>query len=210
MKLQLALDDLNLSDAINLGQKVRDYIDIFEIGTPFILKEGMDAVREFRKHFPEKEILADTKIVDAGNYESQLAFEAGADYCTVIAMTDDLTIAACLETCKKYKKHVFVDTINTPNLDERVAILENMNVDRISVHVGVDEQTLGRTPLDELRQVKRIANCSTISVAGGIDVETIDKYIAEEPEIVIVGSGITNAASPVGAAKTIFNKIHKK
>lgn len=210
MKLQLALDDLNLFDAINLGQEVRDYVDIFEIGTPFILKEGTDAIREFRKYFPEKEILADTKIVDAGKYESQLAFEAGADYCTVVAITDDLTIAACLEACKEYEKHVFVDTINTPNLDTRVATLENMNVDRISVHVGVDEQTLGRTPLDELRQVKRIANCSTISVAGGIDVETIDKYIAEEPEIVIVGSGITNAASPVGAAKTIFNKIHKK
>lgn len=74
MKLQLALDDISLDNALLLGEKVRNYVDIFEIGSPFIIAEGMHAVRAFRKKFPEKEILADTKIVDAGEYEAGLTF----------------------------------------------------------------------------------------------------------------------------------------
>ncbi|WP_334136719.1 orotidine 5'-phosphate decarboxylase / HUMPS family protein, partial [Muricomes intestini] len=40
MKLQLALDDLALDDALELTEKVQDYIDIIEIGTPFVYQEG--------------------------------------------------------------------------------------------------------------------------------------------------------------------------
>ena len=36
MKLQIALDDVTLEGALELVKKVRDYIDIIEIGTPFV------------------------------------------------------------------------------------------------------------------------------------------------------------------------------
>ena len=36
MKLQIALDDVTLEGALGLVKKVRDYIDIIEIGTPFV------------------------------------------------------------------------------------------------------------------------------------------------------------------------------
>lgn len=71
MKLQLALDDLSLQEALTLAQQVQDAIDIFEIGTPFILRSGMEAVRIFNARFPNHEILADTKIMDAGYYEGK-------------------------------------------------------------------------------------------------------------------------------------------
>ncbi|MDT2601528.1 3-hexulose-6-phosphate synthase [Enterococcus hulanensis] len=208
MKLQLAFDDLSLCDALKLAEETKDFVDIFEIGTPFLLKEGIKAVREFKKYFPEKEILADTKIVDAGDFEAEMAFEAGADYCTVISVTDNLTINGCLKTCEKYEKKVFVDTINSPNLIERIASLEKMGVTNISVHVGVDEQAVGKTPLEELKLVKKIAKNSIISVAGGINEHTIAEYVAEKPDIIIVGSGIINSNSPLESAKTMFNKIH--
>ena len=64
MKLQLALDDITLEDALSLVRTVRDYIDIIEIGTPFVIEYGMEAVRVMKKEFPEKEILADLKIME--------------------------------------------------------------------------------------------------------------------------------------------------
>ncbi len=79
MKLQLALDDITLEDALSLVRTVRDYIDIIEIGTPFVIEYGMEAVRVMKKEFPEKEILADLKIMDAGDYEAEEALKAGAD-----------------------------------------------------------------------------------------------------------------------------------
>ena len=59
MKLQLAIDDLTLEQAIQLVEEVHDYIDIIECGTPFIFEYGMHSVREMKKRFPNKEILAD-------------------------------------------------------------------------------------------------------------------------------------------------------
>ena len=66
MKLQIALDFLELEDALRIAREVIDYIDIVEIGTPLILREGLKAVREAKKNFPQKIILADLKIADAG------------------------------------------------------------------------------------------------------------------------------------------------
>ena len=51
MKLQIALDDITLEDALVLVGKVRDYIDIIEIGTPFVYEYGMQAVRTMKKTF---------------------------------------------------------------------------------------------------------------------------------------------------------------
>lgn len=104
MKLQLALDTLSLEESISLVKEVEQYIDIIEIGTPFLLEEGMNAVRIMKKEFPSLEILADTKIMDAGELEADLAFKAGADYITVLGVTDSLTIIACVECAARYGK----------------------------------------------------------------------------------------------------------
>ena len=208
MKLQLALDDISLVDALVLAEKVRDYVDIFEIGSPFIIQEGMRAVREFRRYFPEKKILADTKIMDAGEYEAELTFKAGADYCTVLGVTDILTIKACLAAAKKYGKQVFVDTICVPDLNTRIKELEDVGVDSISVHVGVDEQAVGQTPLNALKQVKQLSKHSQLAVAGGIKVSTVDQYQALGADIIIVGGGVNHADDPVATAKALADKIH--
>ncbi|POE42731.1 3-hexulose-6-phosphate synthase [Lacticaseibacillus paracasei] len=208
MKLQLALDDISLVDALVLAEKVRDYVDIFEIGSPFIIQEGMRAVREFRRYFPKKKILADTKIMDAGEYEAELTFKAGADYCTVLGVTDILTIKACLAAAKKYGKQVFVDTICVPDLNTRIKELEDVGVDSISVHVGVDEQAVGQTPLNALKQVKQLSKHSQLSVAGGNKVSTVDQYQALGADIIIVGGGVNHADDPVATAKALADKIH--
>ena len=79
MKLQIALDDVTLEGALELVKKVRDYIDIIEIGTPFVYEYGMQAVRTMKEHFPDKEILADMKIMDAGYYEAEDALKARSE-----------------------------------------------------------------------------------------------------------------------------------
>ena len=170
MKLQLALDDITLDDAVELLDKVHTYVDIIEVGSPFIIEEGMRPVRIFKEKYPDCEILADTKIMDAGEYEAEETFKAGADYCTVLGVTDTLTI----EGCVKAAKETMVDMICVEDVPKRVKEIEAVGVDFIGVHVGVDQQAVGITPLEKLAEMKSCVEHSIVSVAGGINLKTIE------------------------------------
>ncbi|WP_057770358.1 3-hexulose-6-phosphate synthase [Lactobacillus selangorensis] len=208
MKLQLALDDIQFDDAIELAKKVSGSVDIFEMGTPFIIENGMRSVRTFSKLFPNNEILADTKIMDAGAYEAALTYIAGADDCTVMGITDDQTIKECVKTAQKYGKRLFVDTICISNPTERIPKLEALGVRNISVHVGVDQQSLGESPLSSLKKIKAASKKSCLSVAGGIKLDTVNQYRVLEPDIVIVGGGILHADDPAQAAQKLAAVVH--
>lgn len=207
MKLQLALDDLSLEEALELTEEVNEFIDIIEIGTPMIIEYGVKPIEIMKKRFPQLEILADLKIMDAGYYEAEEALKVGADYITVLGVTDNLTIQGCVDAAKDYHGKVVVDMICVDNLKERIKKVEELGVDIVSVHTGVDQQAMGRTPLDDLKIMKEAVRKAKISVAGGISTDTIEKYKALSPEIIIVGSGITHAKNAKEAAKKIKQVI---
>lgn len=203
MKLQLALDELNLVDALRFADKVAEYIDIIEIGTPFVMDEGMRGVREFKRFFPDKEILADLKIMDGGYLEAKYAFEAGASYATVMGVSDSLTIAAAAKAAREYDRNLVVDMLCVTDLPKRIAELEQIGVDYLAVHTGSDQQALGREPIQDLEVMVANAKKAKVSVAGGINSKTVSKYVALKPEIIIVGSAIGHAADPVAEARAI-------
>lgn len=207
MKLQLALDDLSLEKALSLVEKVQADIDIIEIGTPFIYQEGMNAIRIFKERFRELEILADMKIMDAGYYEAEMALKAGADYVTVLGVTDNLTIQGCVDAANAYNKEVVVDMICVGDLPKRIAELEELGAHGLAVHVGTDQQAAGRKPIDDLRVMKQHAKFAKVSVAGGISVQTIPEYAEVKPDVLIVGSGITHSQDPATAAAEIKRRM---
>ena len=153
-----------------------------------------------KKNFPGKEVLADLKIMDAGYYEAEEALKAGADYITVLGVTDNLTIKGCVDAAAAYNGQVVVDMICVADLEERIKKVEELGVDFVSVHIGVDQQAAGRTPIDDLKIMSRVAKKAKVSVAGGISVKTIEEYKEYAPEVVIVGSGITHAENSLLAA----------
>lgn len=208
MKLQLALDDLNMEEALALTESVSESIDIIEIGTPFVYQEGMSAVRAFKKRFPDKEILADMKIMDAGYYEAEEALKAGADYITVLGVTDNLTIKGCIEAAQAYGKEIVVDMICVQDMPGRIEELEGLGAHGLAVHVGTDQQAAGKKPIDDLRVMSKYCKRAKISVAGGVTAETTLEYAALNPAVLIVGSGITHAENPADAARAI--KLHMK
>lgn len=208
-RLQLAVDTLSLEEALAFLREASSCIDIVEVGTPLLYRSGLEAVRRIKEAFPDLYLLCDSKIMDAGAYESGEQFEAGADCVSVLGVTDDATIRACVEEARKYQREVSVDTICIQNLAERIGQIEEMGVDYISVHTGVDQQARGRTPLDDLREIKSCTKHTKISVAGGIQLDTIEEYLALGPDVVIVGGGILGQQDPKAAAKALREKIHQ-
>ena len=210
MKLQLALDTDSLWKALDFTEKVAEYIDIIEIGTPLIYEEGMHAVRAFRKYFRNIEILADLKVMDGGSFEAAEAFEAGAEYCTVLGVTDLLTVKGAVEEANKWNRKIVIDFICVPDIPAKVKQMEEIGAHVLAVHTGTDQQAAGRTPLDDLKIMTANTKNSKIAVAGGINSNTITKYTALNPDIMIVGGALTGAKDPVEEAKKIRAAIGGK
>ena len=184
-----SLDDITIDEAIALLDQVHPLIDIVEVGTPFLIEDGLRPVREFRARYPDLPVLADVKIMDAGHYEARQAFAAGAAYVTVLGVTDLLTVKGCLAVAAEFGKTIVVDMICEPDLASRIKQLEAVGVRALAVHTGVDQQAAGRTPLDDLRVMKSASRSSRIFVAGGINATTLPDYARLGADVVIVGLG---------------------
>jgi 3-hexulose-6-phosphate synthase len=203
MKLQLALDVCTIEEGLRLVESVVDYIDIIEIGTPLIIEYGLYPVVMFRENFPHKLILADAKIMDAGEHEANLCFAKGADIVTVLGVAHDSTIAGVVKAAKTYGKQVMVDMIDVIDIQSRTQAIERLGVDYVCVHTAFDIQSTGVNPLDELRLINEVLVQTKAAVAGGVKVGTVKDIVAEHPEIIVVGGGITAQHDPVTAARRI-------
>lgn len=209
MKLQFALDDISIDEAMALLDRVHPFIDIVEVGTPFLLEEGLRPVRAFRARYPALPVLADVKIMDAGYYEARQAFAAGAAYVTVLGVTDLLTVKGCLEVAAEFGGTVVADMICVEDLPKRVRQLEDVGMKALAVHTGVDQQAAGHTPADDLASMKQSSRQSELFVAGGITPATLSQYIDLGADVAIVGSGIRHAADPVAAAAELARLARK-
>ncbi|WP_149094280.1 3-hexulose-6-phosphate synthase [Paenibacillus terrae] len=192
MELQLALDLVDIPQGIALVKEVESYIDIVEIGTPIVINEGLHAVKAMKEAFPNLKVLADLKVMDAGGYEVLKASEAGADIVTILAVAEDATIKGAVEEAKKQGgKKILVDMIGVKNLEQRAKEIDALGVDYICVHIGYDLQAEGQSPFEALQTVKKVVKNSKTAVAGGIKLSTLAEVVKAQPDLVIVGGGIT-------------------
>ncbi|MBI4553162.1 MAG: orotidine 5'-phosphate decarboxylase [Candidatus Latescibacteria bacterium] len=203
MKLQLALDTVDLDGAKVLLDDLHGLVDLAEIGTPFVYREGLRAVTTIARAYPELDIVADLKIIDAGEYEAGLAFEAGADIVTVLGVAHDSTIRGVIDQARAWGKQVMADLIAAKDVLQRADELDAMGVDYLCVHTATDLQAHGQDPLDALRRVQPVLRRARIAVAGGVTPALMKDIVPQHPDIVIVGSFITRHDAPRHAAQRI-------
>ncbi|QGH34337.1 3-hexulose-6-phosphate synthase [Gracilibacillus salitolerans] len=192
MELQLALDLVNIPEAKELIKEVENQIDIVEIGTPIIKIEGLKAVKEIKDTFPNLQVLADLKTMDAAAYEVLKASEARADIVTILGVAEDESIKGAVEEAKKQGKKVLVDLIAVKDIETRAKELDALGVDYICVHTGYDLQAVGKNSLEDLLKIKQVVKNAKTAIAGGIKLETLPEVVKAQPDLVIVGGGIAN------------------
>lgn len=208
-QLQLALDDITREEIFPLLEKIADHVDIVEAGTPLLMRYGITIITEIKQRYPHLKVLSDAKIMDAAYYEAAMSFEAGADYVTFLAVTDDGSVAECVRAAHDHGGVVVADMMCVPDLSARARALAALGVGVLAVHTGVDQQTLGRTPLDDLRELVQANTGVPLAVAGGINRHTAADYLALGPRILIVGSGITGADDIAAEAAYLHDFIRK-
>lgn len=201
MKIQLALDRLTIPEAIRLTSLVEPDIDWIEVGTSLIKEFGMESIREMKKAFPHKTILADTKTMDNAKYEAEISFTAGADIITVMGTAPKVTIETCIEIAKTYQKRVMIDLLNTSS--EQLKSLLTIEDAIFCLHISKDEQELsGKNEWKNSQILAAYPTSShTIAAAGGITIDSLPQLLADGIDIAIIGSAITKAVNPSEAAR---------
>jgi len=167
--LQVALDFENLSRALLAAREaVAGGADWVEAGTPLIKSEGLDAVRELKKAFPDHRIVADLKVMDTGAFEVEIAAKAGADIVTILGAADDDTIADGVRGGELYGAEVVVDLLGVPDPIARTKRVAELGAAAVCWHIGIDMQMQGRTPFDVLTDLAK-ASPIPVAVAGGLN-----------------------------------------
>lgn len=207
--LQVALDLLNGDRALKIAKDaVKGGADWLEAGTPLIKSEGMDIIRKLRDSFPEKTIVADMKTMDTGAFETEMASKAGADVIVILGVSDDSTIRDAVKSARMYGTKIMVDLIGVEDKVKRAKELEKIGVDYLCIHVGIDEQMIGKKPLENLKEIVKHTGLP-VAVAGGINSETASDMIKAGVSIVIVGGAITKAKNVEKATQQIKKAIHE-
>ena len=202
--LQIALDLMHIKRAVEIAhESVDGGADWIEVGTPLIKSEGAEAIRILRKEFPGKKIIADTKTMDVGSFEVEIAAKAGADVITVMGLADDSTISEAVMAARKYGAEIMVDMLNVPNAVERSKTVEKFGVSYICLHMGIDQQMRGKdAPVDVLKSVVSSVSIP-VAAAGGITAKTVGGYTEAGASVIIVGGGIIKTTNITEAAKNM-------
>jgi len=207
-KLQLALDLLEIDRAIRIAEEAAEHIDLIEVGTPLVKSEGMAAVRALKKAFPDHGIVADMKTMDTGAIEVEMAAKSGADIVAILGGADDSTIEDAVRSARKYGVALMADLLSVDDPINRAKKLEEIGIECICVHVGIDQQMKGMDALAVLKDVvDAVGDEVEIAVAGGLDSEDAAKAASLGADVIIVGGAITRSGNVASSAEEIRRAI---
>ncbi len=206
MELQIALDG-DLAAARDVLAQVHPHVDIAEIGTPLVFREGMRAVCDIRAAYPQLTLVADLKIMDAGEAEADIAFRAGADRATVMALASDATIAGALSSARSHGKRIMVDMMQVVDPLGRARELLELGCDLLCLHTAHDLQSSHGSPYAQLAELRAALPTAQLAIAGGVKLDTLEEILPLRPQVIIVGSSITAAPDPGATARQFHERI---
>jgi 3-dehydro-L-gulonate-6-phosphate decarboxylase len=210
-KLQIALDTFDLPSALGPLQKAHSHIDVIEVGTILCLSEGMQAVRVIRSLFPQKTILADVRIAEAGSIISKMAFDAGADWVSVVSGAAPDTAEVVLKEARSrgLENDVQIELSDgwTWDMAKKWAAL---GIQQVITHRSRDAEAKGSLTWSQkdFDQIHRLAGMGfKVTVTGGVNPADIPLFAGVPVYIFIAGRAILKAADPAAAAKAFQDAI---
>lgn len=211
-RLQVALDTFDLPSALGPLQKAAPYVDIIECGTILVLCEGYHAVRAIKALFPEKQVLADVRIAEAGSKIARLAFEAGADLVSCVAGASLTTIQQVCKVAEELGGEVQVELADEWFDAERARAWREAGVQHVIVKRSRDREAAGDLSWkpEDLDRVDELADMGfTVTITGGVSPKDLPAFAGRKVGIVISGRAIVGADDPAASAKELRDTIHE-
>ena len=205
-RLQIALDAFDLPSALGPLQKASANVDVIECGTILILCEGYRAVRVVRALYPDKPVLADVRIAEAGAKIARLAFESGADLVSCVAGASLTTIEQVCRVAAEFDGEVQVELADEWYDAERARAWRDAGVRHVIVKRSRDREAAGDLSWkdEDMDRVDELAAMGfTVTITGGVSAEDLPAFAGRSVGIVIAGRAIVGAADPAAAARQL-------
>ena len=172
-------------------------------------KEGMHAVRIIRSLFPEKTILADVRIAEAGGIISKMAFEAGADWVSVVSGAAPSTFQVVYEIAQEHGGDVQVE-LSDGWTWEQANEWREIGIEQAIIHRSRDAEAQGILTWSDadFDNIRRLADMGyKVTVTGGVKVDDISRFSGLPVFIFISGRAIRGADDPAVAAQNFQHAI---
>ncbi len=208
--LQIALDTFDLPSALGPLMKAAPHIDVIEVGTILCLSEGMQAVRVIRSLYPEKTILADVRIAEAGSIISKMCYDAGADWVSVVSGAAPDTAEVVLAEAKSRENCDVQIELSDGWTWDMAKKWQDLGIQQVITHRSRDAELKGELTWtqEDFDIVHKLHDMGfKVTVTGGINVKDIALFAGVPVYIFIAGRGIRGAADPAAAAQQFQQAI---
>ena len=206
--LQLALDHSSLEDAQRDVTLLKDSVDIVEAGTILCLNEGLGAVKALREQCPDKIIVADWKVADAGETLAQQAFGAGANWMTIICAAPLATVEKGHAMAQRCGGEIQIELFGNWTLDD-ARDWHRIGVRQAIYHRGRDAQASGQQWCEaDLARMKALSDIGLeLSITGGITPADLPLFKDIRVKAFIAGRALAGAANPAQVAGDFHAQI---
>lgn len=196
---------------------------IIEAGTPLIKAYGIEGIQRLKDAWQfqtggdfDTYVVADTKCMDRGKTEVEIAKSGGASAVTVLGYSPIETINYFIASCQDLGLDSMVDMIGVEQPFKILRRFRKMPT-VVILHRGVDEESFDKndTSLVLLRnkpilysQINKIRSSfdTLISIAGGDTIREVQRAIFNDANIVVVWKNFYTPASNTGQLAEEFLK----
>ncbi|EKD48442.1 MAG: hypothetical protein ACD_64C00314G0003 [uncultured bacterium] len=208
MKLQISFDMTDLEQALTIANDIHEYADILDIGSLLLFSHGITALHRFKEQFPHKAIAVDTKIVDRAKDATHLFSKAQSNWITVMAGTNTNVIHAACSAAHEHGTKVMLDLIDSKEFGQSALEAKNVGVDALLMHqpYDVDEPLVF---LDKWELIRGNTDLP-IFISTRIKRDNIEDIIHINPNGIVLGRTITEAANPKEEAEFFYNLINNR
>lgn len=205
----LALDVMDMDEAITICDKVKGQIDTIKIGYPLTLAVGIECINILKEQF-NFQVICDYKVADIDATNDKIAditYSNGADGLICHGFVGEDSVQACLDKANEYNRELFLLTeMSHPGARKFLQPVAE-DIAQLGVDLNIKNYVAPATRPDRLKTIRNIVGKDAYIISPGVGTQGGSaKETLKISDAVIVGRSIYTSDDPKKAVNDILTK----